>query len=181
MHVISPELGIVLPGLTVVCPDSHTSTQGAFGALAWGIGSTEAEHALATSTLRVAKPRTMRITVAGALGRGVTAKDLALHVITRLSAAGAKGYAVEYAGPAVEALGMEGRMTLCNMTTELSAFGALVAAGRRGLRVAGGPADGPGGRGVDAGRGPLARPEERSRGPSSTSSTVSTPPRSRRR
>ena len=127
VHVISPEQGIVLPGLTVVCPDSHTSTQGAFGALAWGIGSTEAEHALATSTLRVTRPRTMRITVDGALGLGVSAKDLALHVIARLSAAGAKGFVVEYAGAAVEALPMEARMTLCNMTTELSAFGALIA------------------------------------------------------
>ncbi len=127
VHVISPEQGIVLPGLTVVCPDSHTSTQGAFGALAWGIGSTEAEHALATSTLRVTRPRTMRITVERALGVGVTAKDLALHVIARLSASGAKGCAVEYGGAAVAAMSMEGRMTLCNMTTELSAFGALIA------------------------------------------------------
>jgi 3-isopropylmalate/(R)-2-methylmalate dehydratase large subunit len=127
VHVISPELGVVLPGLTVVCPDSHTSTQGAFGALAWGIGSTEAEHALATSTLRVTRPRTMRIAVDGRLPDGVTAKDLALHILARLSAEGARGCIVEYAGEAVRALSMEGRMTLCNMATELSAFGALIA------------------------------------------------------
>ena len=127
VHVISPEQGVVLPGLTLVCPDSHTATQGAFGALAWGIGSTEAEHALATSTLRVSKPRSMRITVAGALGTGVTAKDLALHILARLSSSGARGCVVEYAGPAIDALSMEGRMTLCNMATELAAFGALIA------------------------------------------------------
>ena len=127
VHVISPEQGVVLPGLTIVCPDSHTSTQGAFGALAWGVGSTEAEHALATGTLRVKRPSTMRITVAGRLGAGVTAKDLALHILARLSAGGAQGGMVEYAGSAVEALSMEGRMTLCNMAAELSAFGAMIA------------------------------------------------------
>ncbi len=127
VHVTGPEQGLALPGLTIVCPDSHTATQGAFGALAWGIGSTEAEHALATATLRVARPRTMRITVEGALGEGVTPKDLALHITARLGAAGAQGCVVEYAGPAVEAMAMEGRMTLCNMATELSAFGAVIA------------------------------------------------------
>ena len=127
VHVTGPEQGLALPGLTIVCPDSHTATQGAFGALAWGIGSTEAEHALATSTLRVAWPWTMRITVGGALGAGVTAKDLALHIVARLGAAGAQGCVVEYAGLAVEAMAMEGRMTLCNMATELSAFGAVIA------------------------------------------------------
>ena len=127
VHVISPEQGVVLPGLTLVCPDSHTSTQGAFGALAWGIGSTEAEHALATSTLRVARPRTLRITVDGALGAGVTAKDLALFILSRLSASGAKGHVVEYAGTTISALSMEARMTLCNMAAELSAFSAIIA------------------------------------------------------
>ena len=126
-HVISPEQGVVLPGLTLICPDSHTSTQGAFGALAWGVGSTEAEHALATSTLRVARPETMRITVNGRLGAGVTAKDLALHILAKLSSAGGKGRVVEYAGAAVTALSMEGRMTLCNMATELAAFTGVIA------------------------------------------------------
>jgi 3-isopropylmalate/(R)-2-methylmalate dehydratase large subunit len=126
-HVISPEQGVVLPGLTLICPDSHTGTQGAFGALAWGVGSTEAEHALATSTLRVARPGTMRITIQGDLGAGVTAKDLALHILARLSSAGAKGQVLEYAGETVTALSLEGRMTLCNMATELSAFTAIIA------------------------------------------------------
>ncbi len=127
VHVISPELGIVLPGLTLVCPDSHTCTQGALGALAWGIGSTEAEHALATSTLRVRKPRTMRVTVTGRLAAGVTAKDLALHIIALLGSGGGDGHAVEFAGEAIEALDIEARMTLCNMAAELSAFTALIA------------------------------------------------------
>jgi 3-isopropylmalate/(R)-2-methylmalate dehydratase large subunit len=127
VHVMSPELGIVLPGVTLVCPDSHTCTQGALGALAWGIGSTEAEHALATRTLRVQKPKTMRVTVTGRLGTGVTPKDLALHILSRHGSAGARGHVVEYAGEAVEALEVEGRLTLCNMATELSAFSAIVA------------------------------------------------------
>lgn len=126
-HVISPELGIVLPGLTLVAPDSHTGTQGAFGALAWGIGSSEAEHALATGTLRVAKPGAMRVTVSGRLRQGVTAKDLALHLIATHGARGGEGMAVEFAGAGVTALDMEGRMTLCNMATEFGAFSALVA------------------------------------------------------
>lgn len=127
VHVISPEQGIVLPGATVVCPDSHTCTQGALGALAWGIGSTEAEHALATRTLRVARPKTMRINISGRLDEGVTAKDLALHILATLSSSGAHGHAVEYAGEAVRALPVEARLTLCNMATELSAFTALIA------------------------------------------------------
>ncbi len=127
VHVISPEQGIVLPGLTLACPDSHTCTQGAFGAIAWGIGSTEAEHALATMTLRVERPLDMRIIVEGSLGAGVTAKDLALHIIRRLGSGGAKRHIVEFAGAAVRALDMEGRMTLCNMATELAAFGAIIA------------------------------------------------------
>lgn len=126
-HVISPELGIVLPGLTLVAPDSHTCTQGAVGALAWGIGSSEAEHAMATGTLRVQRPRTMRITVDGKLRAGVTAKDLALHIIAAHGAAGGVGHAVEYAGEAIRALPMEARFTLCNMATEFGAFAALIA------------------------------------------------------
>ena len=126
-HVISPELGIVLPGLTLVAPDSHTPTQGAFGALAWGIGSSEAEHALATGTLRVERPGTMRVLVTGRLAPGVTPKDLALHLIATHGARGGQGLAVEFAGPAVTALDMEGRMTLCNMAPEFGAFTALIA------------------------------------------------------
>jgi 3-isopropylmalate/(R)-2-methylmalate dehydratase large subunit len=127
VHVVSPEQAIVLPGLTLVCPDSHTCSQGALGALAWGIGSTEAEHALATTTLRVRKPKTMRIRIEGRLGVGVTAKDLALHIVARLGAAGGDGHMIEYAGSAVRALDIEARLTLCNMATELSAFSAIIA------------------------------------------------------
>ncbi|WP_453977408.1 3-isopropylmalate dehydratase large subunit [Brevundimonas sp. Marseille-Q4549] len=127
VHVISPEMGIVLPGLTLVCPDSHTCSQGALGALAWGIGSTQAEHALATSTLRVEKPRTMRITIDGRLASGVTAKDLALHLLGRFGVGGGKGCIVEYAGEAVRAMDIEARLTLCNMATEFAAFSAIIA------------------------------------------------------
>jgi 3-isopropylmalate/(R)-2-methylmalate dehydratase large subunit len=110
MHVISPELGIVLPGITLVAPDSHTCTQGAFGAMAWGIGSSEAEHAMATGTLRMQRPKTMRVAFDGALRRGVTAKDMIIHLIARHGAGGGRGYVVEFAGGAVTALDMEGRM-----------------------------------------------------------------------
>lgn len=127
VHVMSPELGIVLPGCTLVCPDSHTCTQGAIGALAWGIGSTEAEHALATSTLRVRRPKTMRVLVDGLLAPGVTAKDLALSLLGRFGVAGGAGHVVEYCGSAVRALDVEGRMTLCNMGTEFAAFTAIIA------------------------------------------------------
>lgn len=125
-HVISPELGIVLPGLTLIAPDSHTCTQGAFGALAWGIGSSEAEHAMATGTLRVTKPKTMRVTYDGALPDGVTAKDMVLALIAAHGARGGTGYVVEFAGEAVQALDMEGRMTLCNMATEFAAFAGII-------------------------------------------------------
>jgi 3-isopropylmalate/(R)-2-methylmalate dehydratase large subunit len=127
VHVISPDLGIVLPGATVVCPDSHTCTQGAMGALAWGIGSTEAEHALATGTLRVSRPRTMRVRFEGPLPDGVTPKDLSLALISLHGSAGGNGFAVEYAGSAVQALDIEGRLTLCNMATEFSAMTGLIA------------------------------------------------------
>jgi len=127
VHVISPELGLALPGLSIVCPDSHTGTLGGLGALAWGIGSTDAEHAIATGTLRVAKPPQMRITVTGKLGAGVTAKDLALHVIGKLGASGAKRAYVEWAGEAVRALGVEARLTLCNLGVEFGAFASIIA------------------------------------------------------
>jgi 3-isopropylmalate/(R)-2-methylmalate dehydratase large subunit len=127
VHVISPELGIVLPGATLVCPDSHTCSQGALGALAWGIGSTEAEHALVTSTLRVRRPRTMRMTLHGRLAPGVTAKDLALYLLGRFGVGGGKGHVVEYAGDAIAALDIEARLTLCNMAAEFGAFSALIA------------------------------------------------------
>jgi 3-isopropylmalate/(R)-2-methylmalate dehydratase large subunit len=127
VHVISPEQGIVLPGLTLVAPDSHTSTQGAFGALAWGIGSSEAEHAMVTGTLRLARPRAMRVRFTGALPNGVTAKDMVLALIAAHGAGGGAGHVVEFAGEAVRALDMEGRMTLCNMASEFSAMTGLIA------------------------------------------------------
>jgi 3-isopropylmalate/(R)-2-methylmalate dehydratase large subunit len=126
-HVISPELGIVLPGATLVAPDSHTCTQGALGAFAWGIGSSEAEHAMATGVLRLDKPRTMRVTFTGALAPGVTPKDMALHLLAAYGAGGGAGHVVEFAGEAVTALDIEGRMTLCNMATEFSAMTAIIA------------------------------------------------------
>jgi len=127
VHVIGPELGVTQPGMTIVCGDSHTATHGAFGALAFGIGTSEVEHALATQTLQQRKPRSMRITYDGALGFGVTAKDLILGTIGRIGVAGGAGYAIEYAGPAVEALSMEGRMTICNMTIEGGGRAGMVA------------------------------------------------------
>jgi len=127
VHVISPEQGIVLPGVTLVAPDSHTCTQGAFGALVWGIGSSEAEHAMVTGTLRMERPRAMRVTFAGALPPGVTAKDMILALIAAHGAGGGAGHVVEFAGEAVRGLDMEARMTLCNMATEFSAVTGLVA------------------------------------------------------
>jgi 3-isopropylmalate/(R)-2-methylmalate dehydratase large subunit len=126
-HVISPEQGIALPGVTLVCPDSHTGTLGGLGALAWGIGSTEAEHALATKTLVVKKPKTMRVTYTGTLPRGVTAKDMILKLIGQHTASGGIGYAIEFAGQAVSDLEVEARLTLCNMTVEFGAWSGLVA------------------------------------------------------
>lgn len=126
VHVISPELGIALPGATIVCPDSHTCTQGALGAFAWGIGSTEAEHALATGTLRVQKPQSMRVRFSGALGPGVGAKDLSLALIARHGAVGGNGFAVEFAGAVVRALDLDARLTLCNMATEFSAVTGFI-------------------------------------------------------
>ncbi len=127
VHVIAPELGIALPGITLVCPDSHTCTLGGLGALAWGVGSTDAEHALATKTLRVRKPKTMQVNFHGQLAPGVTAKDMILHLIGRYGAAGGSNYAIEFAGAAVRELSIEARLTLCNMAVEFSAFTGLVA------------------------------------------------------
>jgi len=127
VHVIGPELGLTRPGSTIVCGDSHTSTHGAFGALAFGIGTSEVEHVLATQCLRQQKPRTMQVRVNGALPAGITAKDLALGIIGRIGTDGATGYVIEYAGEAVRELSMEGRMTLCNMSIEAGARAGMVA------------------------------------------------------
>jgi 3-isopropylmalate/(R)-2-methylmalate dehydratase large subunit len=126
VHVMGPELGLTQPGMTIVCGDSHTSTHGAFGALAFGIGTSEVEHVLATQTLLQGRPRTMRIRFVGELPFGVTAKDMVLGAIGRLGVAGGVGHAIEYAGPAIEALSMEGRMTVCNMTIEAGARAGMV-------------------------------------------------------
>ncbi|MBL8631396.1 MAG: 3-isopropylmalate dehydratase large subunit [Rhodospirillaceae bacterium] len=127
VHVIGPEQGLTLPGVTLVCGDSHTTTHGAFGALAFGIGTSEIEHVLATQTHVMKRSKTMRVNIEGKLGLGVTAKDMALEVIARLGTAGATGHAVEYAGSAVRDLSMEGRMTLCNLTIEAGARTGMVA------------------------------------------------------
>jgi 3-isopropylmalate/(R)-2-methylmalate dehydratase large subunit len=127
VHVIGPELGLTQPGMTIVCGDSHTSTHGAFGSLAFGIGTSEVEHVLATQCLPQRKPKTMKIEVSGRLPEGVTAKDLALGVIGKIGTDGATGYVIEYAGEVVRGLSMEGRMTLCNMSIEAGARAAMVA------------------------------------------------------
>ncbi|MGB0439774.1 MAG: 3-isopropylmalate dehydratase large subunit [Paracoccaceae bacterium] len=127
VHVVGPEQGLTLPGLLINCGDSHTSTHGAFGALAFGIGATEVAHVLATQTIWQKKPKAMRITVEGDLPPGVTAKDIALHWIARLGTSGAQGHAVEYAGSTIQALSMEGRMTLCNLSIEGGARFGLIA------------------------------------------------------
>jgi 3-isopropylmalate/(R)-2-methylmalate dehydratase large subunit len=128
VHVIGPEQGATLPGMTVVCGDSHTSTHGAFAALAFGIGTSEVEHVMATQCLLMKKAQAMQVVVEGALGRGVTAKDIALAVIGKIGTAGGTGYAIEFAGSAIRALSMEGRMTLCNMAIEAGARAGMIAA-----------------------------------------------------
>ena len=127
VHVVGPQLGLTQPGMTIVCGDSHTSTHGAFGAIAFGIGTSEVEHVLATQTLTQAKPKTMAVTVNGSLPEGVTAKDLVLTLITHTGTGGGQGYIVEYRGQAIEELSMEGRMTVCNMSIEWGAKAGLIA------------------------------------------------------
>ena len=127
VHVIGPELGITKPGMTIVCGDSHTSTHGAFGALAFGIGTSEVEHVLATQTLPQAKPKTIRISVEGKLPTGVTAKDIILAIIGKIGTDGATGCVIEYAGSAIRSLSMEGRMTVCNMSIEAGARAGMIA------------------------------------------------------
>jgi 3-isopropylmalate/(R)-2-methylmalate dehydratase large subunit len=127
VHVVGPELGYTLPGMTIVCGDSHTSTHGAFGTVAFGIGTSEVEMVLASQCIIQPKPKKMRITVNSSLQKGVTSKDIILYIISRLSAGGATGYFVEYSGTAIESLSMEGRMTVCNMSIEMGARGGLIA------------------------------------------------------
>jgi 3-isopropylmalate/(R)-2-methylmalate dehydratase large subunit len=127
VHVIGPELGLTQPGMTIVCGDSHTSTHGAFGSVAFGIGTSEVEMVLATQCIMQPKPKKMRITVDGKLGKGVTSKDIILYIISKISASGGTGYFIEYAGSAFSELTMEGRMTVCNMSIEMGARGGLIA------------------------------------------------------
>ena len=127
VHVIGPELGITQPGMTIVCGDSHTSTHGAFGSIAFGIGTSEVEMVLATQCILQPKPKRMRITVDGKLDKGVTSKDIILYIISKISASGGTGYFIEYAGSAIRSLSMEARMTICNMSIEMGARGGLIA------------------------------------------------------
>ena len=127
VHVVGPEYGITLPGATIVCGDSHTSTHGAFGAIAFGIGTSEVEMVLSTQCIMQPKPKSMRININGALGKGVTPKDVALYIISRLTTSGATGYFVEYAGDVFTAMSMEGRMTVCNLSIEMGARGGMIA------------------------------------------------------
>lgn len=127
VHVVGPQLGITQPGMTIVCGDSHTSTHGAFGALAFGIGTSEVEHVLATQTLPLIRPKTMAINVDGNLKPGVTSKDIILAVIAKIGTGGGQGYVLEYRGSAIRALSMEARMTICNMSIEAGARAGLIA------------------------------------------------------
>ena len=127
IHVVGPERGLTLPGMTIVCGDSHTSTHGAMGAIAFGIGTSEVEMVLATQCILQSRPKTMRIIIDGKLGKGVTAKDLALYLMSKISTSGATGYFIEYAGEAVRSLSMEGRLTLCNLSIEMGARGGMIA------------------------------------------------------
>jgi 3-isopropylmalate/(R)-2-methylmalate dehydratase large subunit len=127
VHIIGPELGLTLPGMTIVCGDSHTSTHGAFGNIAFGIGTSEVEQVLATQCILQYRPKTMKIEINGKLGKGIVAKDIILYVISKISASGATGYFVEYAGDAIRNLSMEARMTICNMSIEMGARGGLIA------------------------------------------------------
>ncbi|MDR1860435.1 MAG: 3-isopropylmalate dehydratase large subunit [Bacteroidales bacterium] len=127
VHIIGPEMGLTQPGMTIVCGDSHTSTHGAFGAIAFGIGTSEVEMALASQCIMQPKPKKMRINVDGKLGKGVTAKDIALYIISKISTSGGTGHFIEYAGAAIRSLSMEGRMTLCNLSIESGARGGMIA------------------------------------------------------
>src|SRR6202012_3492228 len=150
VHVIGPEQGATLPGTTIVCGDSHTSTHGAFAALAHGIGTSEVEHVLATQTLIQKKAKNMRVTVDGKLPDGVTAKDIILSIIGEIGTAGGTGYALEYAGEAISALSMEGRMTVCNMSIEGGARAGLIAPDRTSFDFLRGRPKAPQGAGWDA-------------------------------
>ena len=173
VHVIGPELGLTQPGLTIVCGDSHTSTHGAFGALAFGIGTSEVEHVLATQCLVQRRPRTMRISYSGELGNGVTAKDLILATIGRLGTGGMVGHAVEYAGETIEGLSMENRMTICNMTIEGGGRAGMIAPDETTFEWVEGRPGAPDG--LRGGGRAMARPADRGRRLASTPRSRSMP------
>ena len=158
VHIIGPEQGYTQPGMTIVCGDSHTSTHGAFGALAFGIGTSEVEHVLATQTLRQERPRTMSVEVTGELAPGVTAKDVILAIINEIGVHGGIGHVIEYRGEVIRNLSMEGRMTVCNMSIEAGARAGLVAPDETTFEYMQGPSPRAAGRGVGARPGTLARP-----------------------
>ena len=160
VHVIGPEQGFTLPGTTIVCGDSHTSTHGAFGALAHGIGTSEVEHVLATQTLTQRKAKNMRVTVDGKLPGHVTSKDIILSIIGEIGTAGGTGHVIEYAGEAIRALSMEGRMTVCNMSIEAGARAGMVAPDDEDLRLPEGPAEVAQGRGLGHGHEVLGDAED---------------------
>ena len=176
VHVIGPQLGLTQPGLTIVCGDSHTSTHGALGALAFGIGTSEVEHVLATQTLPQARPKTMAITVDGALPEGVTAKDLILAIIAKIGTGGGQGYVLEYRGSAIRALSMAGRLTVCNMSIEAGARAGLVAPDDVTFCLPGGPAARAVGGRVGGRARLLAHAAHRRRRQPSTTRSSSTPP-----
>ena len=180
VHIIGPEQGFTLPGTTIVCGDSHTSTHGAFGALAYGIGTSEVEHVLATQTLIQKKSKNMRAVVDGKLPPGVTAKDIILAIIGEIGTAGGTGYVLEYAGEAIRALSMEGRMTVCNMSIEGGATRRLDRARREDLRLSQGPPEGAQGQGLGRRRCAIGRRCDPTTARISTARSGSTPPSCRR-
>ena len=175
VHIIGPELGLTQPGMTIVCGDSHTSTHGAFGALAFGIGTSEVEHVLATQTLPQPRPKTMAVTVDGDLPPGVSPKDLVLAIIGTIGTGGGMGHVIEYRGDAIRALTMEGRMTVCNMSIEAGARAGHGGAGRHHVRLSGGPPLQPLGYRLGRGRRRLAVPGDRPGGRPSIARSPSTP------
>ena len=181
VHVIGPEQGFTLPGTTIVCGDSHTSTHGAFGALAFGIGTSEVEHVLATQTLVQKKPRTMRISVDGELPVGCTAKDVILAIIGQIGTAGGTGYVVEYAGSVIRGLSMEGRMTICNMSIEAGARAGLIAPDEKTIDYFKGRPMAPKGKAWEQACAVVAHPALRRGCASTTPRSGSTPPPSSRR
>ena len=177
VHIIGPENGITQPGMTIVCGDSHTSTHGAFGAIAFGIGTSEVEMVLATQCIMQPKPKKMRITIIGKLGKGVLPKDAVLYVISQISASGATGYFVEYAGEVFEDMSMEGRMTVCNMSIEMGARGGIIAPDEKTFNYLEGRDFSPKAR-PGMKQSPTGGPSKPTPTPNSTWNILSTPPTS---